>query len=212
MKSYQSEIQQLKHKLESNKLEMRLKQDEYSKHISGLIDELNSRRVQSDTKYHSPSSNRIEDSAIDEDSLSQNCPFYTSTAEFMTSKTITIPSHDSSAIYVIETENINETYVCKNNKLKQINSPKIDKADKATEADEDLMRKIAKKEKEMQQLLDSLNEQLQHAKAEKSSTEKQLMTVFTELKQYQTDNLSLSSKYETQVHYLNDQLQLFQVK
>lgn len=204
MKSYQNEIQHLKQKLESNKLEMQLKNDEYSKQITNLSDELTSKRVNWDSKVHY---SRIEDSAIDDDSLSQNIPIYTSHAEFLTSKTITIPSHDSSAMFV-SIENEDETQHVKEIQEKQ--EMQKEKIDQSTETEREVLKSI-REEREMQEILEKLNEQLEKTQMEKSNIEKQLITIYSELKQYQNDNLSLSNKYENQVTYLNEQLQAFQV-
>ena len=66
-------------------------------------------------------------------------------------------------------------------------------------------------EKEMQKLLEKLNEQLEQTMSEKKSIENQLSLIHAELKTYQGDNMALTNKYEKQVHNLNEQLKLFQV-
>jgi hypothetical protein len=59
--------------------------------------------------------------------------------------------------------------------------------------------------------VNSLSDELEKTKEEKSNIEKQLFSFINELKQYQTDNIALTNKYELQIENLHEQLQLFQV-
>lgn len=200
MKSYQHEIQQLKQQIELKKLEIRLQQDEYRRQIFYLTEEINKKQ---DSKMNSLGREKIEDSAIEEDTLSQNIPIYTSTAEFFTSRTITIPSHENSSFYAIDTENVENTLVKPEFK-------KVDKMDKETEIDGELMKNF-KKDKEIRLKCEHLNEQLDKLKAEKYSNEQKLISLLAELKQLQNENYNLANKHETQIQLLNEQINCFQV-
>ncbi|RMZ96888.1 hypothetical protein BpHYR1_035867 [Brachionus plicatilis] len=202
MKSYQHEIQQLKQKIELNKLEMRVQQDEYRRQIFSLNDELNKKP---ENKINFMIREKIEDSAIEEDTLSQNIPIYTSTAEFVTSRTITIPSHDNSSFYAVDTENIENISVnrCKS-ELK-----KVEKAEKETQIDGELMKNL-KKDKELRLKYENLTEQLDKIKAEKCTADQKLISLLSELKQLQNENYNLANKQETQIQLLNEQINSFQ--
>jgi chromosome segregation ATPase len=99
---------------------MRLQKDESEKKISYLMDELNC--YSHETDYNQIKSTNNEDSAIDEN-YSQNSqmqskqqPIFTSHAEFITTKTVTIPSHENETIYCIESDSVNEFPIVITNK------------------------------------------------------------------------------------------------
>ena len=127
---------------------MKLQQEGYSKQITSLLEDLNklneartsadqNRPQHSNHHHHQITTDtkskelKIDDSAIDEESLTNTAPpmpaVYTSTAEFYTSKTITLPSHnnDSSNIFLIDTDKNDEETLSyekqsdEKNKLKQ---------------------------------------------------------------------------------------------
>jgi len=350
---------------------MRLQQEGYSKQITNLLDDLNKLNSLK-TIDHAPATNKrestktkdlkIDDSAIDEESLTTNTAnaplsqpqsnhHFTSTAEFYTTKTITVPSHEASNIFLIESDKNDEPFGAlenKSNNTSQVveeelhrriedlekklveqnslrnqieNSLSMERAqfqaqidalqsklvdqnqmrsqvdylqrktieqnelqsqmdqlqrkydelfslyertqkeneymktrEKELLADREKHRDIENKlelelqklkqkefymeeryqekcnqemyrqkdeleknqrnvnEKEMQKLLEKLNEQLEQTKLEKKSIEGQLNLIHAELKTYQGDNMALTNKYEKQVHNLNEQLKLFQVR
>ncbi len=223
IKSYENEISYLKQKKESLKNEMRLQQEGYSKQIENLLEDLsklrsinnNSNQIQLKKNINSGSNsisnslvnsrnNKIDDSAIDEDSLSQNMsPVFTSTAEFVKTKTVTIPSHESAPVYVIEAENINESIRKLDNSQEkfEIETKKI-KNHSITEMRSNSNNEI--------QMIESLNKELEQVKLEKTGLENQLLKLHDELKNYQNDNLSLTSKYEQKFDNVNEQLKLLQ--
>lgn len=201
MKSYQHEIQQLKQKIELNKCEMRLQQDEYRRQISSLNEELSKK---SENKVQFLIKEKIEDSAIEEDALSQNIPIYTSTAEFVTSRTITIPSHENSSFYAIDTEDVDNV----NRYVSEVK--KVEKIDQETQIDGELMNNL-RKDKEMRLKCENLTEQLDKIRAEKSTTEQKLISLLSELKQVQNENFNLANKHETQIQLLNEQINNYQV-
>jgi hypothetical protein len=349
---------------------MRLQQEGYSKQITNLLDDLNKLNSLK-TIDHAPVTHKremtkskdlkIDDSAIDEESLTTNTAnaqpqlnhHFTSTAEFYTTKTITVPSHEASNIFLIESDKNDEPFAAaalenKSNNTSQVideelhrriedlqkklveqnnlrnqieNSLGMERAqyqaqidvlqsklvdqnqmrsqvdylqkktieqnelqsqmdqlqrkydelfslyertqkeneymktrEKELLADREKHRDIENKlelelqklkqkefymeeryqekcnqemyrqkdeleksqrnanEKEMQKLLEKLNEQLEQTKLEKKSIEGQLNLIHAELKTYQGDNMALTNKYEKQVHNLNEQLKLFQVR
>lgn len=200
MKSYQHEIQQLKQKVELNKLEIRLQQEEYRRQICYLSEEINKKQ---ENKISFVGREKIEDSAIEEDTISQNYPIYTSTAEFFTTRTITIPTHENSSFYAIDSENVENT-------LTKPEFKKVDKMDKETEIDGELMKNL-KKDKEIRLKCENLNEQLDKLKTEKCSNEQKLISLLAELKQLQNENYNLANKHETQIQLLNEQINCFQV-
>ena len=318
MKSYQNEISFLKQKIESMKLEMKLQEDGYSKQIAVLLENISKLSEASKSEKSISKDKKIDDSAIDEDSLTHTGPIYTSTAEFHMTKTVTVPSHDSSnTIYMTETDKVNDPFKAEEIRVKELEIEKEIKLrlekekqfelelNKCIEKEADLLKQIedqkeviikmqceneelrrrqqeflierenernrerererdkevdkerlrehingleleldkmrqremnreemnkekferlAEKEererervqreqyeKETQKLLEKLNEQLEQTKLEKTNIENQLYSIHNELKTYQNDNMALTNKYEQQVHYLNEQLQLFQV-
>jgi hypothetical protein len=67
-------------------------------------------------------------------------------------------------------------------------------------------------EHETRLLLKKLNEQLEATKLEKSDIEKQLVAILNELRKYQADNMTLSSKYDHQLSGVNRQLKSIQAE
>lgn len=220
IKSYENEINYLKQKKESLKNEMKLQQEGYSKQIQNLLEDLsklrsinnsnetqnkniNSNSNSSSNSLVNSKINKIDDSAIEEDSLSQNMSVFTSTAEFVKTKTITIPSHDSAPVYVIEAENVNES---------------IRKLDKSNDQFEfETKRKVKnvaitehKPDSQNLKLIDNLNHELEKVKLEKNNIENQMVKLHEEIKNYQNDNLSLASKYEQKLTSINEQLKILQ--
>ena len=201
---------------------MRLQQDGYSKQIENLLEDLsklrsinnNSNQNQQKKNINSVTNsisnslvnsriNKIDDSAIDEDSLSQNMsPVFTSTAEFVKTKTVTIPSHESAPVYVIEAENINESI------------RKLDNSQEQFEIETKRTKNLSITEHRPNshdiKLIENLNQQLESVKSEKNEIENQLAKLHDELKTYQNDNLSLTSKYEQKLSNITEQLKVFQ--
>ena len=144
MRSYQTEVEYLKQRIETLRLEMRLQKDESDKKVCYLMDELNSsnllsaisptmsssnhfENVRIETTHNSAYQNHAnhkhvssnEDSAIDMNSIHSQSQHtvvtpavFISHAEYATTKTVTIPTHENelSTIYCIESDNASEEY------------------------------------------------------------------------------------------------------
>jgi hypothetical protein len=214
MKSYQNEINYLKQKKDSLKNEMKLQQEGYTKQITCLLEDLSRLRSMDDSNNSKRENNKlnisttsgqkkVEDSAIDEDSLSQNqinnMPVFTSTAQFVKTKTVTIPSHESAPIYVIETENLNES-------LRKLTSSQDHFEIQANNSSLSAQSQIENSK------FEQLKEMLEKVKSERDGFEKQLQSLSEEMKSYHNDNSTLNSKYEQKLGYINEQVQMFQAE
>lgn len=164
-------------------------------------------------------------------------PMYRSTAEFVKTKVVTLPSCESlRPIYAVETEGIVEEKVFYNNdstnqknssnkkELKEDTTREDTKAETTSETKKDdsnekAERTKAENEAKSRQELENtlkiainkLNENLEQVTSEKSRIESQLASTLSELKASQNENTILITKHEQQVKFLNDQLQIFQV-
>lgn len=199
MKSYKNEISYLTQNIETLKTELKLQQEASANY---------NRNESKQVKFY------FEDNNCQRDN---NQPMYRSTAEFIKTKLVTIPSCECSPLYAVETEGIVEEKMFYNQqenfedtkkesketvKSKEING--VDQSENSQKIDQNF-------ESTLKKAIDNLNEKLEQITNEKNTIESQLTVTLADLKTSQNENSILISKHEQQVVFLNEQLQLFQV-
>lgn len=139
-------------------------------------------------------------------------PIYTSTAEFVKTKLVTIPTCESNCIYAVETEGIVEEkcFYQKHEHLEEDQKDEV-KKDKIEEKSEENNEKAKEIENTLKKAFDILNEKLEQITNEKKLTDVQLQTVKAELKTSLEENSLIINKHEQKAQLLNEQIQGYQV-
>ena len=157
------------------------------------------------------------DSSSSSSSSSNKMPKYTSTAEFVKTKLVTIPSCDSNCIYAVETEGVIEekSFYQKHEHLEEDQKDEVSNEKKETKTEKENKEDVKEKAKEfdntLKKAIENLNEKLEQISNEKKQIDAQLQTAQAELKTSLKENSMLISKHEQQVQFLNEQIQSYQV-
>lgn len=210
---------------------MRLQQEGYSKQITNLLDDLNKLNNMKNVDKHDTKVKelKIDDSAIDEESLTTNTAnaltqpnanmsHFTSTAEFYTTKTITVPSHEASNIFLIDSDkNEDDPFMTPVNKSVNITTQTdIEATTQLRQRIDDLEKQLIE-QNELRNQIENLqtrlvfeqNERSQKMLAERAQYQAQLDALQTKLNEY-NQNLQTTlverAQLQSQVDVLQNRL------
>ena len=206
LKSYKNEINYLSQNIESLQSEVKLHREAKSQTKSEYFTS-----IRNDIAGPSSSSSSSTSFKPIVDNKYNKMPKYTSTAEFVKTKLVTIPSFESNCIYAVETEGVVEekSFYQKHEHIES--DEKDDENKEKKETKNESKEKAEEFENTLKKAIDNLNEKLEQTTNEKNQLDAQLQKIQAELKTSQKENSLLIDKHEQQVQFLNEQIQTYQV-